>query len=400
MKFVIESSTTPIYNRIALSIVSTFKKLGHEVYFIDPTNFNNETFTNAINSIEFDYYISTNDNNFINNFDPTTGKYLIENIKKNIVSIHHDSSFYKPSSIQEIQGYLEVLRHHSDHIFHFFIEKSNKINFENFGIKNCFEIKHASEFTPKSSVIRDFQHDISFVGHLMSGLSAYPTESLQAGHHILSLAWQRASQATFQIQPAIWALLNNPFFKTKFSTTNLQSLAVFQFLMHEVNKLSMAYRGELLGKINDFSIAIYGGDPSYGKFDNPLMRIKKDNIQYFPATTDYRLTQSIYQRSKINVNLSSLQFDTAINNRIIDIVMSGGFVVTDKRSSLIEACPATSEVSFDSPEEMQYLIEYYMHPANYQKYRKIKDAVFHEVKDQFTYERVVAEMIKQLQAVQ
>ena len=128
------------------------------------------------------------------------------------------------------------------------------------------------------------------------------------------------------------------------------------------------------------------------------MKIQKGNVQYLPATADYQTTQSIYQNSKININLSSLQFDTAINNRIIDIVMAGGFVITDKRSALIELCPSCAEISFDSPEEMQYLIDYFMHPANFHKYQQVKEAVFHEMKDQFTYERVISKMLGQLTA--
>lgn len=399
MQFMIESSPTPIYNRLAMSIVSALKKLGHEVHFIDPFEFDHETFVKVINNIAIDYYISTNDNNFINQLNPVTGKYLIEEVDKKIIIIHHDSSFYKPSEIQETQTYLQALIRHTDRFFHFFIETSNRKNFENIGIRNCYDITHASEFSPSNDIANEsFQHGLSFVGHLMSSLNAYPADSLHVNHHMFAMAWQRTAHATFPIQPEIWALLNDPNFRGKFSTDQFHNLATFQFLMHEVTKLSMAYRGELIGKINNFDIAIYGGDLSHGRIDNPLMKIQKGNVQYLPATADYQTTQSIYQNSKININLSSLQFDTAINNRIIDIVMAGGFVITDKRSALIELCPSCAEISFDSPEEMQYLIDYFMHPANFHKYQQVKEAVFHEMKDQFTYERVISKMLGQLTA--
>lgn len=399
MKFMIESSSTPIYNRLAISIVSALKKLGHEVHFIDPSAFDYDTFVKVINNIEIDYYISTNDNNFINNFNINTGKYLIEEIDKKIIIIHHDSSFYKPSEIQEIQSYLQVLISHTDRLFHFFIESSNIANFESIGIKNCYEITHASEFSPNKNFDNEsFHHDLSFVGHLMSNLHAYPPDSLQVNHHLFAMAWQRTSQSTFLIQPEIWKLLSDSFFRTKFGTAQFHDLATFQFLMHEVTKLSMAYRGELISKINNHIIAIYGGDLSHGRIENPLMKIHKENIHYLPPTTDYQNTQSIYQKSKISINISSLQFDSAINNRIIDIVMSGGFVITDKRSKLIELCPTCNEISFDSPEEMQYLINYYLNPTNIRKYNEIKEAVFDEMKDQFSYERVMSMMLQQLTA--
>lgn len=395
----IESSPTPIYNRLAMSIMSALKKLGHEVHFIDPFEFDHETFVKVINNIEIDYYISTNDNNFINQLNSATGKYLIEEVDKKIIIIHHDSSFYKPGEIQETQNYLQALIRHTDRFFHFFIEASNKLNFENIGIRNCYDITHASEFLPSKTITNgSFQHGLSFVGHLMSSLNAYPADSLHVNHHMFAMAWQRTAHATFPIQPEIWVLLNNPSFRKKFSTDQFHNLATFQFLMHEVTKLSMAYRGELISKINNFDIAIYGGDLSHGQINNPLMKIQKGNIHYLPATADYQTTQLIYQNSKININLSSLQFDTAINNRIIDIVMAGGFLITDRRSTLIELCPSCAEISFDSPEEMQYLIDYYMHPANFHKYTQVKDAVFDEVRNQFTYERVINKMLDQLSA--
>jgi hypothetical protein len=399
MKFIIEVSRTPIYNRIAISITSTLRKLGHQVYFIDPIEFDNDAFVEIINNIAIDYYISTNDNNFINRFNSITGKFLIEEIQKNIIVIHHDSSFYKPSEIQETQNYLEALIRHTHRISHFFIESSNKVNFEKIGIRHCYEITHASEFTPSNIVAnRSLQHGLSFVGHLMSNLNAYPADSLNANHHMFAMAWQRTAHATFPIQPQIWELLNDQSFKNSYGTDRYHNLATFQFLMHEVTKLSMAYRGELIGKINDFDVAVYGGDLSYGRSDNPLMKIKKENIHYLPATTDYQATQYIYQNTKININLTSLQFDTAINNRIIDIVMAGGFVITDKRPDLIKLCPTCNEVSFDSPEEMEFLIDYYMHPANLRRYNEVKNAVFYEIKDQFTYEQVITKMLRQLTA--
>jgi spore maturation protein CgeB len=158
----------------------------------------------------------------------------------------------------------------------------------------------------------------------------------------------------------------------------------------------MACRGELISKINGFNITIHGGDLSHGKIENPLMRINKENVKYLPATPDYKNTDVIYRNSKININLSSLQFDTAINNRIIDIVMAGGFVITDKRSGLLELCPSCAEISFDSPEEMLYLIDFYMHHSNSQKYYQVKEAIFLEMKDQFTYENVISDMLKKL----
>lgn len=396
MKFIIERSNTPIYNRIAIAITENLRAIGHEVYFIETDGFNTANFLNTINNINIDYYIQTNDKNFIYKKQENSERFIFEDIKHKIIVIHHDSSFCEACSIPETEKYLNSLKVNSDRIFHFFIEKSNKIYFEKNGILNCHLINHASEFPFEKIEDQNYRHDLSFVGHLMSSLSAYPIDSIFAGHHLISLVWQRVSKSEFEIQPAIWSLINDNSLMDHLGLTKYNPLAVFQYLLQEVTKLSMAYRGEIISKIKDFEISIYGGDLSYGSINDPLMKIKQSNVQYLPATSDYQDTRSIYKSTKININLTSLQFDSGINNRIVDIVMSGGFVLTDKRSSLLELCPSSQLVSFGSPEEMTHQIEYYLHSSNYEKYLDIKEAIYQEMAEKFSYKTVLSNIINKL----
>ena len=65
MKFIIESSLVPIYNRIAAAFTKTLMEHGHNVLFINAHEFTEDVFINTINNIEHDYYITTNELNFI-----------------------------------------------------------------------------------------------------------------------------------------------------------------------------------------------------------------------------------------------------------------------------------------------------------------------------------------------
>jgi spore maturation protein CgeB len=76
--------------------------------------------------------------------------------------------------------------------------------------------------------------------------------------------------------------------------------------------------------------------------------------------------------------------------------MSGGFVLTDKRSSLLELCPSSQLVSFGSPEEMMHQIEYYLHPSNYEKYLDIKETIYQEMVKKFSYKTVLSNIINKL----
>jgi hypothetical protein len=76
--------------------------------------------------------------------------------------------------------------------------------------------------------------------------------------------------------------------------------------------------------------------------------------------------------------------------------MSGGFVLTDKRSSLLELCPSSQLVSFGSPEEMMHQIEYYLHYSNYKKYLDVKETIYQEMAEKFSYKNVLLNITNKL----
>ncbi len=399
MKFVIEASKTPIYNRIAQAITKNLLEMGHTAHLIDTNGFDNKTFIETINNIDLDFYISTNDYNFIQKFDPVKNKYNFQEIHHKTIFLHHDSSFCGPDSIEKIDLKIEALKEVKLRTFHFFIEESNIKFFNEIGIINCFPIDHASEFNLLENNLCTKEHDISFVGHLMSSLSIYPTNSIALEHHLLALAYQRLSHSSFAIQPEIMRLLSDDFVKKSMTEKIHSNLAIFQFLMHEVTKLSMAYRGEIINKISKFTVDIYGGDLSYGRIENPLMKLDKPNITYHPATIDYNESSTIYKNSKISLNISSLQFDSAVNNRIIDVVLSGGFIISDKRCDLSKVSKYANFFTFETPEELQYLIEFHLNPSNKKNHLDLKDAIYSEFKERFTYKKVLGEMINTISSI-
>lgn len=395
MIFLIESCATPIYHRIAVAFCTALRELGHTVHFYDPKEFDDGTFTEVINAINVDYYLSTNVSNKIHNYNEFTQRFNFEDINHEMIFIHHDSAFCTPNSILNINKKLNALIYHQDRISHFFIENSNIAQFNQLGIKNCHSLNHASEFLTQANT-DTYRHEVSFVGHLMSGLCEYPISRDDLGHHLVGLAWNRYSRSTFEIQPEINRLCNDHYILQKLDNPTCHQLSIHRYLMQLTTQLSMAYRGEVISNIKNHTIDIYGGDLSYGTIDDPLMRINRQNIQYHPATNDYADTASIYAHSKISLNLSSLQFDSAINNRIIDIILSGGFVLTDRRSNLFKASNFVSDISFDTPEEMQHLLDFYLHKSNIEKYNEIKNQVFEEFKEKYSYKNACSKIINDL----
>jgi hypothetical protein len=395
VKFLIETCPTPIYNRITVAIANTLQKMGHKVYLFDVSGFSDETLSSTINSVDVDFYITTNDFNLIQKKCSNTNLFNFEKIKHKQLFIHHDSSFCEPNTIDFINDKITALKKHQDRIYHFFIERSNISDFDRFGIRNCYAISHASEFyrtDPPNEPIKG----LTFVGHLMSNLKSYPVESINLAHHLLPLALNRLSQSTFSIQPTIRKLSVDQYLQNKYGCNSSRDYSFYQYLMHEVNKLTMPYRGELISKIENQQVIIFGGDLSRGTINNDLLILKKDNVKYEDATINYDSTMHIYGNSRISLNISSLQFDTGINNRIIDAILSGGFILTDRRSQLIEVDKLFEEITFDTPEEMNYKIDYYMDPANSMKYKELKYTLLDICSKNFTYQIILKKMLDQV----
>jgi len=385
MKFIIESSSVPIYNRIATAFAKTLMEFGHTVHFIDASGFNETDFVNTINGIEIDYYLSSNEQNVVQKKSNSDDSFLFEKILTKLIFIHHDNLFSGCRSIKHIDSKLLALGNIGHRSHHFCLESSNVDLLKAAGIPNAIKINHASEFTapPKES---DAQWGVTFIGHLMSSLHLYPADSVAGGQHLQVMAWNRFSQSCYAAQPCIEKIANDPYVLATLGPDAIKNpLATQQFLMAGLNKFSSPMRGQIISTIKHHRVDIFGGDLSYGRIADPLLILQQSNVHYQPATQNYQYACNIYQSSRINLNISSLQFDTAVNNRVFDVVLSGGFILTDKRSDLIDVCALANEISYNTPEEMNEKISYYSDVKNNLKYIDLKMAIHNQFKSIYTY---------------
>jgi hypothetical protein len=385
MKFAIEFSNVPIYNRIASAFTRTLIDFGHEVHFIDATDFNENDFIRIINSLDVDYYISTNELNFIQRHSNLGDYFLFEKISNKILFIHHDNLFSAFDSIKYISKKINALVSSKEKIIHFCLESSNVDLLKNIGIDQAYRIEHASEFKKSAETIHE-NWSIGFIGHLMSSLSLYPSNSLPAGQYLKKIAWNRLRHSSFNIKSHIEKLTNDEFFLNTLGTEfNNDLIATEQFLIAGLNKFSSPMRGELISTIKNLRVDIFGGDLSYGRMSNPLLILRQSNIYYNPPTIDYQDAQKIYQSTRINLNISSLQFDTAVNNRVIDILLSGGFVLTDRRSDLKNIIPFYQDISYETPEEMNEKLSFWSSTENNKKYFELKYEAYDICKNKYSY---------------
>jgi hypothetical protein len=389
MVYLLESSRVPIYDRIARAIASSMRAMGATVYYADTSAFSDAAFVETINKLSIDCYISTNEHNKIQEFSETLGCHLFELVEKAVIFIHHDNLCSAFTDAAYIARKLNAYSSINDRSAHFVLESSNIEVLTGCGISRCFIIPHASEYSANGPDA-NCHHGVSFVGHLMASLKEYPSSGLMGAPHLESLAWSRLSRSSYPIQPRLREIITDRIIRDRMETSDLPDFAVAQALIANLNKLSSAFRGQLLSLVQDIPLAIIGGDLSYGRIHSPLLKLDRPNVKYLPATTDYADTASVYRSTRVSINISALQFDTSVNNRVIDIVMAGGFVLTDRRTDLSALTECHSEISFDTPEEFVDKIEFFSHPSNDRRYQEVKRQVFSDVARSRTYDIALA----------
>jgi spore maturation protein CgeB len=129
-------------------------------------------------------------------------------------------------------------------------------------------------------------------------------------------------------------------------------------------------RGEVLNGINAEKIDVFGGDLSQSLDRRSPYKIQNEKFNYYLPTLDYINVNQIYANSKFNINISSFQMDGAINNRVIDVISSGGFLLTDKKNNLEKISPVFKEISYSGKDDLNNLIEKYL--MNVNLYNEIK----------------------------
>ena len=83
MKFLIETSAVPIYNRIASAFAETLLEFGHIVYFINTKNTDPIEFIKIINNSDIDYILSTNELNLTQSKLFESDDFVFNKIKTN-----------------------------------------------------------------------------------------------------------------------------------------------------------------------------------------------------------------------------------------------------------------------------------------------------------------------------
>ncbi|MEO1171415.1 MAG: glycosyltransferase, partial [Myxococcota bacterium] len=114
-------------------------------------------------------------------------------------------------------------------------------------------------------------------------------------------------------------------------------------------------------------------------------------VEYGPALA------AVYEGTAINVNATSLQMPSAVNQRVFDAPASGGFLLTDAQHDLEDLfTPGVDVACYRSKDEFLALYERYTQDAN--ERRSVLERARTTVLNRHTFAHRTEEMIQHMRA--
>lgn len=126
-----------------------------------------------------------------------------------------------------------------------------------------------------------------------------------------------------------------------------------------------------------------------------LLKLPAGNL--LPPLDYYRELGPFYQGSQVNLNITSAQMKTGLNQRVFDVPAAGAFLLTDRREQLFDLFePEREVVTYRDPAEARELAGWYLgHPAARDK---IVRAARRRVLDQHLYRHRLAQLLKEMES--
>jgi SAM-dependent methyltransferase len=392
LRFFFEASPVPVYSRISECIKESLLEHGHNAII--------STLSSSSSQIELVQSIEAWKPTHVVIIDPSrilhrsctlgSDRLLLEEIDCSLVFLHYDYALISNLTDDTLATALNAYVRSASRSYHFCLEHESLLDLLEIGIHNCYPLKSSTEYTARFQP-QPCHSDVCFVGHTLPRLSNWGEEAPYS-HHIRADIWARIRNLTHPIAPS--------------SILHAEKIAPYQespiLFTHskiryrsKAHWLSLPFRGEILNRLDTPTITIYGGDPPKMK-PGQAPRITKNGVRYLPPQHNPTNLAQIYRTTKINLNITSLQFDEAVINRVIDVAGAGGFVLTDWRQGIAELTDAAEAISYRNLEELNEKTAYFLDPSHENERLEISEALHNDILRKCTYNQVVSSLLRHL----
>lgn len=357
-----------------------FKSIGVFTYLLDIRQGISEDQVNLISEFNPDLALCYGLNGLI----PIEDGYLFRFMGIPLVCLHFDNPFFVIGQHHK----QEMINYHRFY-YHFVWDKYYLDLMKNEGYQNVNRILLATdlqEFYPIHVENGYHQNAVVFVGRILSkvdlNISDHPLVN-EFVSQVISKKTKDLSRPTFDI---CLELFHNSKYSQIAGIYFTNPVAFWQqlYVAIHVNGSSMIRR-HVVEHIRTEELHIYGARD----WNAPGVTMHSE-VEY-----GYELSR-VFQSYAININISGLQLETSVNNRLFDIYAARGFLLTDYRDDVKTIFPYHwNSICYRSVDELNEKIEYFLtHPKEREE---ITNDLYQCIQTSHAYKNRAIEILQSIQ---
>lgn len=356
------------------NIIYKFKNIYHDPYFV-------RYFSSCLQNTHFDCVISTN-------FFPLVAQVCYENNIK-YLAWSYDSPIAR--------HHLEYYNYPTNYIFLF--DKEEVFYFRGLGLERFYHLplavnlKRLQNIAIKPKEITEYACDVSFIGQFykspLRDLLILQDDYTKGYINAIADAQLKVYGYNFVAELVPQELVEQ--MNSNFSAKNLRihesngDVLSREGLIHSINKqITRTERIVLLQLLSQhYHVHIYSSE-----------QLAMLNQAIYRGTADY-LTEmpKIFRLSKININPTLRSIHSGIPLRALDIMGSGGFLLSNYQPELAEYFqPNIDVVMYESIEDALCKADYYL--THEEERKKIIQNALHILDEHFTYPQRITTMLQ------
>lgn len=274
--------------------------------------------------------------------------FFFRNIGVPVVCLHYDSPFLQIDSSVE-----KEMKNFPEMYINFVWDRYFLDIMKMYGYSNLYPIMLATDidiFKPKENIISE--NSICFVGSFkLEKIKQFDTNMALLNEFInmvIELKLENIGVPVLDICMKMFEISKFATIKSIFLNESEKFWKIVYFALHA--KGSLVVRDYYMRCIEGVPLHIYGNND-----------LKKENIILHPYVDYMTELASIYQKYALNINISSFQLETSVNNRVFDCFASKGFILSDLRYDMEKIFPDHwKEITFNNIQEMGKKGEYFL----------------------------------------
>ncbi|WP_411348129.1 methyltransferase domain-containing protein [Paenibacillus sp. WLX2291] len=352
-----------------------FEKLEHEILLISlDQNFDFESYQQLIN-FKPDFVIGYGINAILRDTD---GRFLLRHANIPTVCLHYDNPFYNIT-----EDYEKEFGKYPSFYYHLVWDEYYIDALKNRGYENIHYIMLATnieKFKPNANVAVQ-EGTFSFVGNI-SDINQEKTSEIEDIfiEYIINEKINNIDVPVYDLCKI--AFKHNEFKSIQYLHDHYPELfwKKIHFPIHHFG--SGRLRKYVLNSLEGIDIHAYG---LTSKLTN--QNIISHNV------VPYNLLPEVYQKYTINLNISSLQLESSVNNRVFDVFACKGFVISDYKSDIKKVFPEFwNEITFSNLDDLLVKADYFLtHP---QQKTELVEAAYDHIIENHTYVQRALQIIE------